>query len=106
MFIYVLIFILTQGYGFIEDLSLHERYLENVQRLARLEEGQKTIIEKLEDVDQRFDSVKHDKSYCGLRFSCVFIQNFLYVEPSILSGRFQRKEYKTWRTLCSPSFNN
>jgi len=57
MFIYVLIFILTQGDGFTEDLSLHERYLENVQRLARLEEGQKTIIEKFEAVDQRFEAV-------------------------------------------------
>jgi len=32
MFIYVLIFILTQGYGFTEDLSLHERYLKRLPR--------------------------------------------------------------------------
>ncbi|ETR66345.1 MAG: hypothetical protein OMM_05697 [Candidatus Magnetoglobus multicellularis str. Araruama] len=49
--------ILIYGTGFAEELSLNEKYLENVQRLARLEEGQKAIIARFEAVDKRFDSL-------------------------------------------------
>jgi len=50
-------FILINGAGYAKDLSFHERYLEDIQRLARLEEGQKVIIAQFEAVDKRFDSL-------------------------------------------------
>jgi hypothetical protein len=49
------------GIGFSENLTIQERNLDIVQRLARLEEGQKAIIAEMrarfEAVDKRFEAV-------------------------------------------------
>ncbi|ETR66604.1 MAG: hypothetical protein OMM_12584 [Candidatus Magnetoglobus multicellularis str. Araruama] len=64
-------FILINGTGYAEDLSFHERYLEDIQRLARLEEGQKVIIAQFEAVDKRFEAVDKRFEAVDKRFEAV-----------------------------------
>jgi predicted nuclease with TOPRIM domain len=64
-------FILINGAGYAKDLSFHERYLEDIQRLARLEEGQKVIIAQFEAVDKRFEAVDKRFEAVDKRFEAV-----------------------------------